>query len=248
MAAAARDGQDKATIRVPDAFAEFGLWVEQLIAESLGKHGRGVVPVPTAEPEHGADRHHMGVTIASPIDLGREFMWWELATAAAGHALDLDPFDEPNVAESKANTARVLDNLPLPPVETASPDGVISWLRGCVQSGDYVSLQAYLPYGDAFGLEQTRRQVRDALGGMAVTAGFGPRFLHSTGQLHKGGPDSVIAVQLVPRSARHALPIPGFDYDFGTLIDAQAIGDHQSLVEHERRVLRVAVDDFAEIN
>jgi glucose-6-phosphate isomerase/transaldolase/glucose-6-phosphate isomerase len=248
MGAAALAGQDKATIRVPEAYAEFGLWVEQLIAESLGKHGKGVVPVPTTEPEHGADRHEMTVALASPEDLGRAFMWWELATAAAGHALGVDPFDEPNVAESKANTKRVLDNLPLPSIQSSDADGVTAWLQKEVRAGDYVSLQAYMPYGDSFGLEQARKEVRDALGGIAVTAGFGPRFLHSTGQLHKGGPNGVVVVQIVPRSARAALPIPGFGYDFATLIDAQAIGDHQSLAEHGRRVLRVCADDFAEIN
>ncbi|MEY2417428.1 MAG: transaldolase / glucose-6-phosphate isomerase [Actinomycetota bacterium] len=247
MGSAAAEGRDKATIRVPEAYAEFGLWVEQLIAESLGKHGKGVVPVPTTEPEHGEDRHEMTVSLSSPEDLGRAFMWWELATAAAGHAISVDPFDEPNVAESKANTKRVLDELPLPLVDTVAPDAVGDWLQQQVRTGDYVSLQAYMPYGDSFGLDQARHRVRDALAGMAVTAGYGPRFLHSTGQLHKGGPNSVVVVQIVPRSARAALAIPGFGYDFATLIDAQAIGDHQSLVQHGRRVLRVAVDDFAEI-
>ncbi len=248
MGEAAREGRDKATIHVPDAFAEFGLWVEQLVAESLGKKGTGVVPIPTTGVETGPDRHPMTVALSAPNELGAAFFWWELATAAAAHVLDVDPFDEPNVAESKANTKKVLDSLPLPQVEAADPDGVIAWLRGQLKPGDYVSLQAYMPYGDAFGLEQTRHQVRDALSGIPVTAGYGPRFLHSTGQLHKGGPNSVVAVQVVPRSPRAALAIPGFDYDFGTLIDAQAIGDHESLVQHGRRVLRVAADDFAEIN
>lgn len=248
MGRAALDGRDKATIHVPDVYAEFGLWVEQLVAESLGKQGKGVVPVPTTTVEKGDDRHHMTVDIASPYDLGREFFWWELATAAAAHVLEIDPFDEPNVAESKANTKRVLDNLPLADDEKADPAGVISWLRETVNPGDYVSLQAYMPYGDAFGLEQARQQISHELGGVAVTAGYGPRFLHSTGQLHKGGPNSVVAVQLVPRSARPSLPIPGFPYDFATLIDAQALGDYESLVQHGRRVLRVGADDFAEIN
>lgn len=248
MGHAALAGRDKATIHVPDAYAEFGLWVEQLVAESLGKKGKGVVPVPTTIPEKGDDRHHMEVDLASPYDLGREFFWWELATAAAGHALEVDPFDEPNVAESKANTSRVLESLPLPAQETADPDGVSAWLKDVVRPGDYVSLQAYLPYGDAFGLEQTRQQISHDLGGIAVTAGYGPRFLHSTGQLHKGGPNSIVAVQVVPRGPRPSVPIPGSEYDFATLIDAQALGDYQSLVEHGRRVLRVAADDFAEIN
>ena len=248
MGHAALEGRDKATIHVPDAYAEFGLWVEQLVAESLGKHGKGVVPIPTTVPEKGDDRHQMRVDLSSPTELGREFFWWELATAAAGHALEVDPFDEPNVAESKANTSRVLDSLPLTGNDAGSADGVSAWLKETVKPGDYVSLQAYMPYGDAFGLEQLRQQVSHDLGGVGVTAGYGPRFLHSTGQLHKGGPNSVVAVQIVPRTDRPSLPIPGYPYDFATLIDAQAIGDYQSLVQHGRRVLRVAADDFAEIN
>lgn len=248
MGAAALEGRDKATIHVPDLFASFGLWVEQLVAESLGKLGKGVVPVPTTTVERGDDRYPIDVKLNTPDELGGAFYWWELATAAAAHALGVDPFDEPNVAESKANTKRVLDSLPLPEPAVAAPDGVMAWLREQVQAGDYVSLQAYLPYGDEFGLEQARQQARDALGGAAVTAGYGPRFLHSTGQLHKGGANNLVAVQLVPRSARAKLAIPGYDYDFGTLIDAQALGDYASLVEHGRRVLRVALDDFAELN
>ncbi|MDQ4081362.1 MAG: hypothetical protein M3123_00490, partial [Actinomycetota bacterium] len=108
-------------------------------------------------------------------------------------------------------------------------------------------IQAYLPYGQDAALDQLRRKVRDSLGGAAVAAGYGPRFLHSTGQLHKGGPNSVVAVQIVPRRPTAELAIPGFPYDFGTLIAAQALGDHQSLLAHGRRVLRVAVDDIQEV-
>ena len=107
-----------------------------------------------------------------------------------------------------------------------------------MRPNDYVSLQAYLPYGQDDALERLRRALRDGLGGVAVTAGYGPRFLHSTGQLHKGGPDEVVAVQIVPRTPTADLPIPGYPYDFGTLIAAQALGDHQSLLDHGRRVLR----------
>jgi hypothetical protein len=112
---------------------------------------------------------------------------------------------------------------------------------------DYVSVQAYLPFGQDEALESLRRRLRDANDEMAVTAGYGPRFLHSTGQLHKGGPNSILAVQIVPDRPSAEVPIPGKDYDFGTLIAAQAIGDHQSLVSHDRRVLRVACDDLGEI-
>ena len=114
-----------------------------------------------------------------------------------GHVLGIDPFDEPNVAESKKNTNEVLAALPLPEVDTAPPSEVLAWLSSTVQPGDYVSLQAYVPFGQDAALEALRRKVRDHLGGIATTAGYGPRFLHSTGQLHKGGPDTVVAVQIV---------------------------------------------------
>jgi glucose-6-phosphate isomerase/transaldolase/glucose-6-phosphate isomerase len=204
--------------------------------------------VPTTEVETGPDRHVVALEIGDPLDLGAEFMRWEIATAIAGHALGIDPFDEPNVAESKANTNTVLESLPLPEVETADPRSVHGWLRETVRPGDYVSLQAYLPYHGSGDLERLRRAVRDGLGGVAVTAGYGPRFLHSTGQLHKGGPNEVVAVQLVRRSAAPSVPIPSFPYDFNTLIEAQAIGDHRSLLDHGRRVLRVAVDDVGEVS
>jgi transaldolase/glucose-6-phosphate isomerase len=247
MGQAAKVGRDKVTIVVPERFAAFGLWVEQLIAESTGKQGTGCVPVPTTDVENGDDRHVVALEIDDPLDLGEEFLRWEIATAVAGHVLGIDPFDEPNVAESKRNTVEVLDSLPLDPPPAEDPSVVGQWLRAQVQPGDYVSLQAYLPYGSEKTLEEVRRGLRDGLGGVAVTAGYGPRFLHSTGQLHKGGPDTVVAVQVVRRSAVPSLPIPGRPYDFNTLIAAQAVGDHRSLLDHGRRVLRVAVDDLREI-
>ncbi|MDQ1401923.1 MAG: transaldolase / glucose-6-phosphate isomerase [Actinomycetota bacterium] len=247
MGQAAQEGRDKITIVVPEAFAAFGLWVEQLIAESTGKQGTGCVPVPTTEVETGTDRHVVALEVDDPLDLAAEFYKWEVATAVAGHVLGIDPFDEPNVTESKNNTAKVLDALPLPRTASDDPATVSSWLEGHVRPGDYVSIQAYLPYGQEDALERLRRTVRDGLGGVAVTAGYGPRFLHSTGQLHKGGPNEVVAVQIVARNPTAELPIPEHPYDFGTLIAAQAIGDHQSLVTHDRRVLRVAVDDLSEI-
>jgi hypothetical protein len=247
MATAAREGRDKVTVVVPERYAAFGLWVEQLVAESTGKQGTGCVPVPTTEVETGPDRFVVALEVDDVLDLGEEFLRWEIATAAAGHALGIDPFDEPNVGESKRNTAEVLEHLPLPVVETADPSTVGAWLRETVGPGDYVSLQAYLPYGQDAALERLRRALRDGLGGAAVTVGYGPRFLHSTGQLHKGGPSSVVAVQVVPRTEAPPLPVPGRPYDFTTLLAAQALGDHRALVEHGRRVLRVAADDVAGI-
>ena len=247
MGNAAKAGRDKVTVVVPERFAAFGLWVEQLIAESTGKQGRGCVPVPTTDVEPGDDRHTVALELDDPLELGAEFYRWEIATAIAGSVLEIDPFDEPNVTESKENTARVLDSLPLPAVDTDDPATVSTWLDTHVRPKDYVSIQAYLPYGQDDALERLRKVVRDGLDGVAVTAGYGPRFLHSTGQLHKGGPDEVVAVQIVPRTPTADVPIPGFPYDFGTLIAAQAIGDHQSLVEHGRRVIRVEVDDLKEV-
>jgi glucose-6-phosphate isomerase len=244
MGKAAKEGRDKTTIVVPEPFRAFGLWVEQLIAESTGKRGTGCVPVPTTEVEQGHDRHLVRLEPQQAADLAELFYRFELAIPIAGHVLAIDPFDEPNVAESKANTNRVLEALPLPSVETAEPGSTLAWLREQVHEGDYVSLQAYLPYGQDDALEALRRRVRDALGGIAVTCGYGPRFLHSTGQLHKGGPNTVVAVQLVRRGEQPKVAIPSKPYDFATLIAAQSIGDHQSLLAHGRRVLRVAVDDL----
>jgi hypothetical protein len=142
----------------------------------------------------------------------------------------------------------VLEAVPLPQLPAAAPNEVGDWLRSTLLPGDYVSLQAYLPYGKPDALERLRRGVRDGLDGAAVTAGYGPRFLHSTGQLHKGGPNTVVAVQLVRREPSADVPIPGYGYDFGTLIAAQSIGDHQSLVDHGRRVLRVELEDLGEVS
>jgi glucose-6-phosphate isomerase/transaldolase/glucose-6-phosphate isomerase len=247
MGEAAKAGRDKVTIVVPQPFRAFGLWVEQLIAESTGKRGTGCVPVPTTEVETGDDRHVVLVDLEDPGQLGGEFFKWEIATAIAGHVLQVDPFDEPNVAESKANTAKVLEQLPLPTVESADPGTVSQWLRATVQPHDYVSLQAYVPFGQDDALERLRTTVRDGLGGIATTVGYGPRFLHSTGQLHKGGPNTIVAVQIAPRAATADVPIPGHPYDFGTLIDAQSIGDLQSLRDHGRRALRVEVHDLKEV-
>ncbi|HZU78800.1 MAG TPA: hypothetical protein VE991_02695, partial [Acidimicrobiales bacterium] len=167
MGEEAKAGRDKVTIVVPEEFAAFGLWVEQLIAESTGKHGTGCVPVPTTVPEEGADRHVVPLHMDKPADLAEQFYRWELATAVCGHVLGIDPFDEPNVAESKQNTNEMLASLPLPELESAPPDGVLGWLADTVRPGDYVSLQAYLPYGIDAELEALRRAVRDHLGGTA---------------------------------------------------------------------------------
>jgi hypothetical protein len=238
----ARAGRDKVTVVVPPAYASFGLWVEQLIAESTGKQGTGCVPVPTTEPEDGPDRHVVPLHVDQPADLGEQFYRWEVATALCGHVLGIDPFDEPNVAESKKNTNDVLAHLPLPEVETADPGAVPAWLEDTVHPGDYVSLQAYVPFGHDAALESLRRRVRDRLGGTATTAGYGPRFLHSTGQLHKGGPDTGLFLQVVDDGGEE-LAIPGKPFGFRRLIRAQAAGDYASLKERSRRVARIHIED-----
>jgi hypothetical protein len=248
-AEAQRAGRDKLTIQVADGpFHAFGLWAEQLVAESLGKRGTGIVPVPTVEVETGPDRELVEVDVDDLAGLGREFLRWEIATAIAGSLLGVDAFDQPDVEAAKVATVKALEHLPLPDhlpagVDTAEPDDVLAWLTGRVAPGDYVALQAYVPYGQDAALEALRRRVRDALGGVAVTAGYGPRFLHSTGQLHKGGPDSCVAVQIVAAEPTASVPVPDHDYDFGTLIAAQALGDLSALRAAGRRVVRVAVSE-----
>jgi transaldolase / glucose-6-phosphate isomerase len=187
------------------------------------------------------------VGINAAHEVGAAFYRFEIATAVAGHVLRLDPFDEPNVAESKANTNRVLSELPLPAQSPEQPSALFPFLDDELRPGDYVSIQAYLPYGSEGELEALRKKIRDANDGIAVTAGYGPRFLHSTGQLHKGGPNSVVAVQLVAHSPREQLAIPEKPYDFATLIEAQAIGDRESLLSHGRRVVTIAIDELTEL-
>ncbi len=247
-AEAQQAGRDKLTILLGDGpFRAFGLWAEQLVAESLGKQGTGIVPVPTTEVEAGDDREPVAVHVDDVYDLAVEFLRWEIATATAGSILGVDAFDQPDVEAAKVATAKALEHLPLPSnlpagVDLAPPDGLLPWLETHVRPGDYVALQAYVPYGQDAALEGLRRRVRDALGGVAVTAGYGPRFLHSTGQLHKGGPDSCVAVQIVPDAPTAEVPVPDHAYDFGTLIAAQALGDLHALRAVGRRVVRVVVD------
>ena len=303
---AALAGRDKLTILTSRRLAGFGDWAEQLIAESTGKQGRGIVPVvgePRGEAErYGTDRSFVVITLDDPAtpdlaelseladlaaalrglghpvvhiglsdihEIGAEFMRWEVATAAAGMILEIDPFDQPNVQESKDATRELLDAFrrdgalpqPTPLMEDsdvaasadgdilggppASVDGAMRALLSTIRPGDYFAILAYLPRGA--GTEATfdrmRGAVRDALG-VATTGGFGPRFLHSTGQLHKGGPDNGVFLQLTA-DPRRDLPIPGWQESFGTLIAAQALGDLRSLQGRGRRVLRLHGCDAA---
>jgi transaldolase/glucose-6-phosphate isomerase len=176
------------------------------------------------------------------IDLGAEFFRWEFATAVAGTVLRIDAFDQPNVQESKDNTNAVLADWTksgtLPSVEGAD-EGAIADLLGQAQAGAYVATMAYLPISDENdrSLRAIRTSIRDGRH-VATTVGYGPRFLHSTGQLHKGGPNSGLFIQIVAEPTQD-LDIPGQPYSFGTLIKAQSLGDFRSLQAHGRRVVRV---------
>jgi transaldolase / glucose-6-phosphate isomerase len=207
---------------------DFGLWVEQLLAESTGKEGKGIVPVAEGgEP--------VEARLSDPYELGQEFFRWEFATAVAGAQLRINPFDQPNVQEAKDRTQAVLaagDEAEL------EPDGDLDTLLDEADDGDWVVIQAFIDPDREDDLEPLRARVRER--GLPLAIGLGPRYLHSTGQLHKGGPDTVIAVQVVDDPGDE-LPIPGRDFGFRRLIRAQAAGDYAALLERGRRACRVAL-------
>jgi transaldolase/glucose-6-phosphate isomerase len=292
MAECALVGRDKLTIVTDEKLASLGLWIEQLIAESTGKEGKGIIPIagePLAAPSsYGDDRLFVSISVQSadenpqlkaleaaghPVvyrqlndvyDLGCEFFVWEMATAFAGWRLGINPFDQPNVQESKDATKALLEKYKsegkLPEQAASASDGQLtvyagaevgaSSSRGSVQDilrahcgkikpGDYVALLAYLeetPETET-ALQGIRASIRDATRS-ATTMGYGPRFLHSTGQLHKGGPDSGVFIQITAPD-KVDFPIPSEPYTFSILKDAQALGDFQSLLAHGRRAIRV---------
>ncbi len=271
MAALAREGRDKVTIMASPAVATFGLWAEQLLAESTGKEGKGLIPVaqePPASPAaYGDDRlfvylrvdrdanerldQHATVVeraghpvirlrLRDQYDLGAEFFRWEFATAAASHYLGIHPFDQPNVQESKENTARILKEVRAKGrLPSAPSDCTVNDLLVKADAGSYLAVLSYLKPSaqvDA-ALRALRKSVMTRYH-LATTAGYGPRYLHSTGQLHKGGPAKGIFLQLIGDMTPD-LPVPDAAYTFGTLAQAQAVGDLQSLEAHGRPVTRV---------
>ena len=271
MGSLAQQGADKLTLVTSPTLASFGLWVEQMLAESLGKEGTGIIPVanePLAPPDqYGTDRLFVYLRLdgddnavtdahiqaleeagwpivrlimASPNELGGELFRWGFATVVAGHLLGVNPFDQPNVQRAKDLTIQELGSYQrdgkLPPIEASSS---VDSLLAQAKPGDYLALLAYLPQSpqaDAL-LHRIRasvlRQHR-----IATTAGYGPRYLHSTGQLHKGGPNTGLFLQLVT-DASDDLPIPGEGYSFDVLANAQAQGDIRALQDHHRRVVRL---------
>jgi transaldolase/glucose-6-phosphate isomerase len=266
-------GRDKVTILAPPPIASFGLWAEQLIAESTGKEDRGIVPIagePVGDPDaYGGDRMFVALRLGEdkefdsaiealeksdqPVitlqlddryDLGAEFFRWEFAVAVAGASLQIDPFDQPNVQESKDNTRAVLDQYlssgKLPTVQSADADAVRALIDTATE-GDYVALLAYVTptAANEAALQELRTAIRDRRG-VATTLGFGPRYLHSTGQLHKGGANIGVFIEFASDDTTD-VPIPGQRYTFSVLKQAQAIGDLQSLQTHQRRAVHVRV-------
>jgi transaldolase / glucose-6-phosphate isomerase len=267
MGEAGRAGRDKVTLVLDERVRTFGYWVEQLIAESTGKEGRGLVPVEGEDvgpPDvYGEDRLFVGVgtdealrpgleplehaghpavllRLEDPIELGGEFFRWEFATAVAGHVLGIHPFDQPNVQEAKDATKKLLasGDVTPPPYDDAGA------LLKEVRAGDYIAILAYMPRNDENErrLHAARMGLRDRFR-VATTVGFGPRFLHSTGQLHKGGPDTGVFLQVVEAPSED-VAIPGEPYSFATLFAAQSSGDLASLRAHGRRVARIHLDDL----
>jgi glucose-6-phosphate isomerase len=287
IGAATLAGRDKLTVVLPPSLSMLGLWIEQLVAESTGKQGKGALPVvdePLGRPdEYGQDRAFVSIAtdrdapdkdglaaleaaghpvlrLTTRIDgLGAEFFRWEFATAVAGAALGINPFDEPNVAEAKEKTKALLSAYGaegrLPETEPmareadvavhtraysgAAPADVIRAAINELKPGDYAAFLSYLP-ADA-PIERAIAHVRLAIRQRtraATTFGVGPRYLHSTGQYHKGGPNGVLAF-VVTADDESATEIPGMGYTFAALKRAQALGDLQTLEAHGRRAIRV---------
>jgi glucose-6-phosphate isomerase len=282
----AAEGRDKLTLVLPPSLQALGLWIEQLVAESTGKHGKGALPVvdePLGRPdEYGTDRAF--VAIATDKDapdtarldaleaaghpvlrlstriggLGAEFFRWEFATAIAGAVLGINPFDEPNVSEAKEKTKAILaarDFSGGTPVAAGggvsvfssrfvapTPAAVVSEAIESLAPRDYAAFLSYLPDAPAIetAVARIRARIRVAKRS-ATTYGVGPRYLHSTGQYHKGGPNTCVAFVLTGEDET-STPIPGAPFTFAQLKRAQAVGDYQTLDAHDRRTVRLHLD------
>jgi transaldolase/glucose-6-phosphate isomerase len=233
-----QEGRDKVVVPESDGF---GLWLEQLLAESTGKDGKGLVPAP-GEGAEGADRQAHSVDLDDPYDLGCEFFRWEFATAVAGAILAINPFDQPNVQEAKDRTIQILSGRG-PVSETGvRPEGSVDELVAQAREGDYIAVQAFVDPTEEDRLRGLVQRLREETG-CVVTFGLGPRYLHSTGQLHKGGPPTGCFLQVVDDVGAE-LSIPGKDFGFGRLIRAQAAGDYAALKERGRPAARVQLEEI----
>jgi transaldolase/glucose-6-phosphate isomerase len=278
-------GRDKLTYIIPSRLAPFGTWLEQLIAESTGKNGKGILPLygdPSIESEYygkdrllfrlglededmpalGMEHPSFSIRIKDELDLGKEFFRWEIATATAGAILGVNPFDQPNVEESKKITNRLLQQAEASGHQAASltegpiryysnekaSDGktlIKNFLAG-TYPGDYMGLLAFLPETNETIelLEKIRLHLHSSMK-IAVSMQFGPRYLHSTGQYHKGGPGNGTFIQFVSGS-QVDVRIPGKTYSFGMLKRAQAFGDMEALLKNQRRVILIDLgEDFS---
>ena len=274
MGECAKDGRDKLTFVIDPRLETLGLWIEQLIAESTGKEGKGILPVvgePLGDPSvYGNDRVFVAIGLPGadlnldawekaghPVirreltelnDLGAEFFVWEFATACAGWRLGINPFDQPNVQEAKDATKELLaeftkqGHLPDLTTERTLAEAVQSQLAQ-IKPGDYIAFLNYIEETAEFDrrLQQIRTRLRDTTH-CATTIGYGPRFLHSTGQLHKGGPDNGVFFQLGSKDNTD-FPVPGEAYSFSVLKEAQALGDFRALKARGRRVVRIDLGD-----
>jgi hypothetical protein len=273
--------RDKLTFAVDEPLGSFGLWVEQLIAESTGKEDRGILPVAgesVASPDvYGDDRVFVHIqqkespdagfaseiaelakaghptftlTAEGPEDLGRIFFFAEFATAVSGWVLGINPFDQPNVQEAKDNTAKVLEQYAaekkLPDEPSAEDEGLKELLQAA-QPPHYLAIMGFVQPSERFdaAIDGLRTAIRDATK-TTTTFGYGPRYLHSTGQFHKGGPPTGVFLQLI-HDGDEDVEVPGAGYTFGTLKNAQAIGDLQTLRSHGLPAQRIRLEgDSAE--
>jgi len=231
-----RESRDK--ICIDPVEGDFGLWAEQLIAESTGKQGKGLVPAPGESPD-GSDRQRGEVRLSDPYELGQEFFRWEFAVAVAGSILGINPFDQPDVQAAKDRTKQVLDSGEEPTLE---PEGSVDELLAQAREGDYVCIQAFIDPLREGELQPLVERARAT--GCVVTHGLGPRYLHSTGQLHKGGLNTGLFIQVVDDPGDE-IPIPNQPFGFGKLIRAQAAGDYESLRERGRRIARIRLEEVA---
>jgi glucose-6-phosphate isomerase len=230
-----REGRDK--VCISETEGRFGLWAEQLVAESTGKHGKGLVPAPGESPD-GEDRQAADVQLTDPYSIAGEFFRWEFAVAIAGSVLAINPFDQPDVQAAKDKTKEVLDSGGDPRLE---PEGSLDELLAAAAPPSYITIQAFIDPIRESELKPLIDRAHET--GCVVTSGLGPRYLHSTGQLHKGGPPTAICVQVVDDTGEE-IPIPGQEFGFGRLIRAQAEGDFRSLQERGRRIVRIRLEDL----
>ena len=266
LATAVKAGRDKCTLILPPEISRFGGWLEQLIAESTGKNGTGVLPVADEElgpPKvYGDDRFFISLGVEEgleelaaaghpvviidydePFNLGEEVFRWEFATAVSGAALGVNPFDQPNVEAAKRATGKILvEGLPDIPIEPTSQ------MLERINPGNYIAIQAYVDVDspNINALQRTRLMLRDKYR-VATTLGLGPRYLHSTGQFHKGGPPTGVFLQVVD-DTEPDLSIPGKSYGFSDLMQAQAAGDYMALKQSGMRVARVSMKDLSDFD